>query len=253
MPRFGRQREHPEQPTQDVATFRRPRHRFNARRVNCKERRRHRRRCQPTSASLQHQHQHDRRHRVNEQAHQVMPGRIEPEERDIKHLRERGQRVPVAHVNAGERGRQACDSEPAAHERIFRDVLWIVVGDERIAHDPAKRGQRQQRECDRSRKRTSAFGALCGLLFGCNRIESRMAKRGTHRREESIKNKGRRQASAAFGIGMDSTAGSGAVPSATEQPEPAERQQGERSGFGNRVHRDVIEQPEEQAVSVRVG
>jgi len=75
---------------------------------------------------------------VQGHVHQVMPGRIEPEELHIEHVGEPGERVPVGCMGGGHGPGDPLEGHPLDDVLVVVDILVIVEIDEVVAGAPAE-------------------------------------------------------------------------------------------------------------------
>ena len=82
---------------------------------------------------------------MKQDVREMVSGGIQPEELAIQHVRQRRQRMPVTGITLGERGAKAIGGEASGDDRIFVDVVLIVVGHELVAEGLAKNQPDQTR------------------------------------------------------------------------------------------------------------
>jgi len=144
------QREQAEQRAEQVLALRDPRHRLDVLRVEREQQRGRSARALPCSEARQ-QREHERRaERVQQGVLQVRRGSARAEQAHVDHVREPGERVPIAGVEGGEGPGHAVEREPARDVRIAGDVLLVVEAQERErAHrrvHPERYGGDQRRD-----------------------------------------------------------------------------------------------------------
>src|ERR1043166_1899818 len=88
---------------------------------------------------------------MEEHAGEMMPARLQPEQLTVEHVRERGQRMPVARVRVRKRPDHIAEAQSSAHDRVLVDVNVIVEVNEIMPkrlpeHDPRDRNQRNATE-----------------------------------------------------------------------------------------------------------
>ena len=75
---------------------------------------------------------------MKQDAGKMMPGRIQPVELRIEHVGKRGERMPVASLRLSESGVNAGKRKARDNNRIFVNVILIVVRDELVPEGLAK-------------------------------------------------------------------------------------------------------------------
>ena len=110
----------------------------------------------------QHQKQQHRAQPVHQQARQMMPPRLHPEQLDIQHVRERRQRMPVStHVRPRERTLQPHPTQPLLHSPIPHHIQLVVIFHEPIAQRRRERPRHQQPQCHTPRHRRARSPIIC--------------------------------------------------------------------------------------------
>src|ERR1041384_3229197 len=92
---------------------------------------------------------------------EMMPARLQPEQLTIEHVRERGQRMPVARVRVRKRPDHIAEAQSSAHDRVLVDVNVIVEVNEIMPkrlpeHDPRERNQTNAHEQSGSTRTVSS-------------------------------------------------------------------------------------------------
>ena len=90
----------------------------------------------------------------------MMRGRIQAEQFAVQHVREPGERVPVAEVPVVEGPFHATPRETGLDGRVLGDVIAVVIDDEGVA---ARRQIRQQG--DEREQQADEARAIHGLIF----------------------------------------------------------------------------------------
>src|ERR1051326_7931536 len=98
---------------------------------------------------------------MEEHAGEMMPARLQPEQLTIEHVRERGQRMPVARVRVRKRPDHIAEAQSSAHNRVLVDVNVIVEVNEIMPkrlpeHDPRERNQRNANDQSGSTRNVSS-------------------------------------------------------------------------------------------------
>ena len=90
--------------------------------------------------------------RVKQHVDEMVRAGVEAEEFAVRHVREPGERMPVARVTGGERPFDSRPRQSFLHDGIFRDVILIVVIHKTVAR---RRQISQQRdECEQQANET---------------------------------------------------------------------------------------------------
>jgi uncharacterized protein YoaH (UPF0181 family) len=82
---------------------------------------------------LKHEKQQNNRNRVQQQIDEMMAAGLEAEQLAIEHVRERGERVPVARMRVGERPGNVTERKASAYGRVVSDINWIIEINEVVA------------------------------------------------------------------------------------------------------------------------
>jgi hypothetical protein len=98
---------------------------------------------------MQRQQQQHRIGAVKEQVGEMMPARVHPVQFAIEHVREPGQRMPVAGVTGAESPRHSARGPALRHHLVFGDVILIVVIDELVRFEGPINADRDSQENER--------------------------------------------------------------------------------------------------------
>ena len=71
---------------------------------------------------------------------------VRAEQLAVEHVRKPGERMPVAGMNGGEGPAEAGQRQAAFDERVFGDVVRVVVTHKRVGADGQEHHQRGKRE-----------------------------------------------------------------------------------------------------------
>src|SRR5882724_2123936 len=129
----GRDRQNEKETAQYVLPLRHPRHRFDVQRMD-RENRGHESAPPERARHLPEDKKEQRRGQgMNEDVGEMMAGWIEAVELRIHHVRNPGERMPVAGMDMAERPPDSIPTEPAIDPRVFEDVIAVVEIDEVVA------------------------------------------------------------------------------------------------------------------------
>ena len=102
---------------------------------------------------------------VQQEVHEVVHGRVQAEALHVGHVRQPGERMPIALVKGGQRPAHVFPGQPAEDMAVLRDVRGIVEKDKiRVPHAGVRheRNYRQQRADDHLRRSFHGLrGASC--------------------------------------------------------------------------------------------
>jgi hypothetical protein len=124
------QRQCEEHGTQDIFSLSYPRDRLNVQRVNGKERGHEGALPKRTGHLLEHQKGQQHRDCMKYDVGEVMAARVQSIQLAIKHVRKRGERVPVPRMSMRECGDYPFSGKSSYDDRIFIDVNVIIKIDE---------------------------------------------------------------------------------------------------------------------------
>ena len=125
-------REQREERAQNVFAFGNPRDRFDVQRMP-REQRGDEGAWPDFSRQPEQKREKQRRvHRVKQDADEVVCAGIQAEELAVGHVRNPGERMPVAGVKGGERPAEVRPVQAVFDERIFGDVVGVVIVDKRV-------------------------------------------------------------------------------------------------------------------------
>ena len=114
--------------------------------------------------ALQHPEQHDRIEHMEQQVYGVPTRRFRAEELRVEHMRQPGERMPVAEVGALQGPEDPGPAQPAEHARILLYVATVIQEEEAVMQhtvvDPASHDGKRQSQNVLACLWTHACGSL---------------------------------------------------------------------------------------------
>ena len=143
----GREREHEKQSAQHVAPFGYPGHALDVLRMSGEDRGHEAAGPQLAGHPPQHEKQGDRRGGVKQQIGEMMSPGVQSKQLDVEHVRQRGQRIPLAVGPLGKGPADGLGGQPLGDVAVFVDKTVVIVIQqdvtERLAIDQPDRREQQ--------------------------------------------------------------------------------------------------------------
>src|ERR1035437_2209509 len=108
---------------------------------------------------------------MNEQAAEVVPPGVQTKYLAVQHVRQPGERVPVAHFRAAKGPLHARPGEASAHVAVVGDIEVVIVIDEVIAQSREEHPEHDQEQQNAQAQLKSPMGAgTTASRWGCWRV-----------------------------------------------------------------------------------